>query len=419
MMDQSQRVSIQTLYLELCSLTVFRSVAEQPALRTLSAMMQARIRLESDTFCRRWGELCSLLLERRQGLDEAIAEDIAADDNAFARQALSCYPSPPDSSLSDWAARDLAILYRAATLDVQALLVHGWDDDLPVLPTLDISSAPPPFDTPWGQETLPALLQLYTQRGIGCFSRYRAFLWKHGALVPVENPDPIRLRDLKDYALQKQCAIDNTEAFLDGLESNNILLYGDRGTGKSSTVKALLNEYVHRGLRLIEVSKDELISLPALTALLKSIPMKFLLFIDDLSFPDGDEQFSALKAILEGGITARPRNVLLYATTNRRHLVRETFSAREGSEIHRADTIQEAVSLSDRFGIFLTYLMPDKQRFLDMVAQMADDAGLIENRSSLLMAAERWANERGGRSPRYARQFISDAIAKQARSRLL
>ena len=147
--------------------------------------------------------------------------------------------------------------------------------------------------------------------------------------------------------------------------------------------------------------------------------MKFLLVIDDLSFSSVDDNFAALKVVLEGGLASRPENVILYATSNRRHLLRESFSDREGDEVHHADTVQESVSLSDRFGISLTFLMPDKQRFLDIVEQMAADRKLKVEREVLLGAAERWALERGARSPRYARQFIADAQARLSRGESL
>ena len=235
----------------------------------------------------------------------------------------------------------------------------------------------------------------------------------------MEHPDPIRLSDLKDYAAQRQIAVDNTLAFLDGFEANNMLLYGDRGTGKSSSVKALINEYAGRGLRMIELPKETLRELPELTGFLAGLPMKFILFIDDLSFSGNDDSFAALKAVLEGGLASRPVNVLVYATSNRRHLLRETFRDRDGDEVHAADTVQEAVSLSDRFGISLTFLMPDKRRFLDIVAQIAADRHLEVERETLLAAAERWALERGARSPRYARQFVADAEARLARGESL
>ena len=198
-----------------------------------------------------------------------------------------------------------------------------------------------------------------------------------------------------------------------------MLLYGDRGTGKSSTVKALLNEYASKGLRMIEMPKEFLRQLPDLTGYLAGLPMKFIVFIDDLSFSSDDDHFAALKAVLEGGLASRPDNVLIYATSNRRHLLRETFSDRSGDEVHHADTVQESVSLSDRFGISLTFLLPDKQRFLEIVEQIAHDRGLDVERDVLLQAAERWALERGARSPRYARQFVADAQARLAQGKPL
>ena len=165
--------------------------------------------------------------------------------------------------------------------------------------------------------------------------------------------------------------------------------------------------------------KETLSNLSELTSQLAPIPMKFIIFIDDLSFSGNDDYFAALKAVLEGGLASKPDNVLIYATSNRRHLVRETSSARNTDEIHRADTIQEAVSLSDRFGIFLTFLMPDKQHFLDIVEQMASDRNITIDRQALLHAAEQWALERGARSPRYARQFITDLQARLSRSKSL
>ena len=170
---------------------------------------------------------------------------------------------------------------------------------------------------------------------------------------------------------------------------------------------------------MIEMPKEYLRQLPDLTGYLAGIPMKFIVFIDDLSFSANDDNFAALKAVLEGGLASRPDNVLIYATSNRRHLLRETFSDRAGDEVHHADTVQESVSLSDRFGLSLTFLLPDKQRFLDIVEQMAADRGLKVERQTLLDAAERWALERGARSPRYARQFIADAQARLARGEAL
>ena len=312
------------------------------------------------------------------------------------------------------ALRDLRVLYRAVQVTAEELASILEEPAIASLPRWGSAPAPAPMERPWGgsPETLAAY---HKAHGCGRFVSHIAFLWRDGALLPVEHPDPIRLSQLKSYEYQRQIAVDNTLAFLNGFEANNMLLYGDRGTGKSSTVKALLNEYAPMGLRMIEVPKEYLRQLPDLTGYLSGLPMKFIIFIDDLSFSRDDDNFGALKAVLEGGLASRPENVILYATSNRRHLLRETFADRDGDEVHHADTVQESVSLSDRFGISLTFLLPDKQRFLDIVAQMAEDRGLQVERQTLLDAAERWALERGARTPRYARQFIADAQARLAR----
>lgn len=393
-----------------------------PVTAALVRLLESAAGGEEQALCARWGELCRVLLQRGRldSLPAAVAQEILEDENPFSiRLAAGALPDAADPDrMAEAARRDLDVLYRAATIRPETLCAALETGLSARLPDWGVTAAAVPLDTPWG-DALPALAAYHAAHGCGRFAAHRAFLWRDGALHPVEHPDPIRLSDLKDYAAQRQIAVDNTLAFLDGFEANNMLLYGDRGTGKSSTVKALLNEYAGRGLRMIELPKETLRELPELTGFLAGLPMKFILFIDDLSFSGNDDSFAALKAVLEGGLASRPVNVLVYATSNRRHLLRETFRDRDGDEVHAADTVQEAVSLSDRFGISLTFLMPDKRRFLDIVAQIAADRHLEVERETLLAAAEQWALERGARSPRYARQFVADAEARLARGESL
>lgn len=247
------------------------------------------------------------------------------------------------------------------------------------------------------------------------YARYRAFIWREGTIEPVPYPDPISLSGLKGYDYQRGLAIDNTAAFLQGLAANNCLLYGDRGTGKSSTVKALLNEYYTKGLRMVEMPKESLGDFPKLVEKIAALPLRFIIFIDDLSFSQQDDTFAALKAVLEGGVAARPENALIYATSNRRHLVRETFSDREGDELHRSDTIQESLSLADRFGLSINFMTPDRAQFLEIVRALAAERGIGGDMRLIEAGAERWAVERGGRSPRCAKQYIAMAEARQRR----
>lgn len=400
----------ERLPLRLAALSVYRGVGERPVTSALIALWQAIAAENASAVCHTAGALAALLAAqgRLDTLLEAVGWELLEDDNAFAR-ALAAGETPGET-LRLCAARDRTALYDAVCQLPEAL--QKWNGILgeTVLPPMTPGRSPEGLSEPWGEEK--ALWTFHREHLCGPFCRHTAFCWRDGALTPVLHPDPIRLSDLKGYAAQRTAAVENTRAFLNGFEGNNLLLYGDRGTGKSSTVKALLNEFAAQGLRLIDMPKEALPQLPQLTAYLASLPVRCIVFVDDLSFQDNDDRFAALKAVLEGGVALRPRNVLIYATSNRRHLLRETFSDRAGDEVHHADTIQESISLSDRFGVCLTFLMPDKARFLEIVGQLADDRGLTGNRTLLLERAEAWAMEHGGRSPRFARQFIADAEAK-------
>ncbi|MDD7358265.1 MAG: ATP-binding protein, partial [Eubacterium coprostanoligenes] len=241
--------------------------------------------------------------------------------------------------------------------------------------------------------------------GYGMFAKFVAFTWRNEEFVPITAIDSIRLTDLKNYEVQRGKVVDNTVAFISDLPANNVLLYGDRGTGKSTTVHAILNEYKNRGLRMIEISKGDINNLTMIREKISDSPMKFIIFIDDLSFDNHDDSFGELKAALEGSLSGRQNNTLIYATSNRRHLIKENFSDRE-NDVNRSDTLQEELSLSDRFGLSITFINPDKKDYEDIVQKIATDRGLTSDMEKILFTAEQWARRRGGRSPRCARQFI-------------
>ena len=227
----------------------------------------------------------------------------------------------------------------------------------------------------------------------------------HRIADEVGQKERVMLDDLIGYEIQKKKLVDNTEAFIKGLPANNVLLYGDRGTGKSSTIHAILNAYKEQGLRMIEIPKSAVEELSLIREYLADSPMKFIIYIDDLSFDSQDNAFTELKAALEGGLSACQPNTLIYATSNRRHLIKENFSDRE-DDVNKNDTRQEQLSLSDRFGLTITFINPDKKDYLDIVEKIAADRGLQVDAQRLDAAAEQWAVRRGGRSPRCARQFI-------------
>src|SRR5215212_2617001 len=260
-----------------------------------------------------------------------------------------------------------------------------------------------------------ALAEQYARIGAGPFGRYKAFRWvrddssSHGRLVGVMAPDPIRLDQLVGYDRERELVLQNTEQFLAGYAANSVLLYGDRGTGKSSTVKALLNEHAGRGLRLVEVSRDDLGDFPWIIQQLRDRPERFILFVDDLSFDEVERDYRGLKAVLEGSVESRPGNVVLYATSNRRHLVQERWTDREttlAAEVHGQDTMQEKLSLSDRFGIRVVFPSPDQRRYLAVVASLASQRGLNLDPDVLRRRALQWAEWHNGRSGRTARQFV-------------
>jgi len=256
-------------------------------------------------------------------------------------------------------------------------------------------------------------VRFYLKNGTGEFAKHYAYkVNNEGKLTPVLTPDTVRLSDLKYYEPQKQKANDNILSFLAGNKYNNVLMYGDRGTGKSSCVKALANEYAEVGLRIIQLEKDKLRYLGDLLSDLTENPLKFLIFIDDLTFSEDDENLNILKAVLEGSLTSQPSNVVIYATSNRKHIVKETFSAREGDEIHRQDTIDEMMSLSDRFGLMITYQMPSKEVFLEITRLLAKERGINEPFEQIAEGVEQFALARGFRSPRIAKQFL-DLMYKQ------
>lgn len=250
--------------------------------------------------------------------------------------------------------------------------------------------------------------KIYKKYGYGNLIHNRAFLYERDQILPVKNPSDIRLSNLKNYTEEKKIIAENIENFLNGLPFADILLYGERGTGKSSTVLAMLNEYFDSGLRLVELNKENMLSLSKIKEKLNVYPLKFIIYIDDLSLRAGDERISFLKAALEGGSAGNTKNSMIVATSNRRHIVDEKFSDREDS-VHAGDSTQEDLSLSDRFGLSVLFSSVDKTQYLSIVKQLADEKGISLPEEKLYAAAECWATRKGGRSPRRAKQFI-DAL---------
>lgn len=247
--------------------------------------------------------------------------------------------------------------------------------------------------------------------GYGMFSSYPMFrLSDEKAIEPIKSADKTDMKDFVGYQDERSKVIANTEAFLAGRPAANALLCGDAGTGKSSTVKAITNYFFKSGLRLIELRKDQLSLLPYVMGKINDNPLKFIIFIDDLSFNKSDDNFSMLKAALEGSASAKSDNAVIYATSNRRHIVKESFQDREGSDVHINDTIQETLSLSERFGLVVLFKKPSKQLYLDIVHELASRFDVKMPESELDIQAEAFALRRGIRSARCAEQFIKSLL---------
>lgn len=397
-------MTIRDLSLRLGSLVVLRGVLQDETVIRFAAMLKAALAYSGDAapLADAVADFEASLLPRGEVWSRVLLDIVLGDDNLCIRRSQSREGAGEVAEAN--LARDLSVLQAAGSLTLADLLalLEGGDALQYQMPL------------PWKVEPELVYAKEYAARrrdvsrtGYGIFARYHVFTLEEGVLTPVRCPDPQRLSELPGYEREREKIVENTEALLSGLPSANVLLYGDAGTGKSSTVKALANEYHDRGLRLVEIKKHQLYQMPALMDELADNPLKFILFIDDLSFSSNDDNFAALKAILEGSVGGRSRNVAVYATSNRRHLVKETMSDRTaGDDIHAADTRQELMSLSARFGLTVTFQRPDKALYESIVMDLAQRCGVQLPSDQLMMRAEAFALRAGGRSPRVAKQFV-------------
>ena len=265
-------------------------------------------------------------------------------------------------------------------------------------------------------ETLKAfteyMVSFYKEFGVGKLGLHKAFRVAHVGddvqIEPITNIAHVKLEDLVGYELQKKKLIDNTEAFVEGRSANNCLLFGDAGTGKSSSIKAILNRYYDRGLRIIEVYKHQFQDLNEVIAQIKNRNYKFIIYMDDLSFEEFEIEYKYLKAVIEGGLEKKPDNILIYATSNRRHLIKESFRDNEElhGDLHSNDTIQEKLSLVSRFGVTIYFGSPDKKEFQQIVRTLAERNGIDMPEDQLLLEANKWELSHGGLSGRTAQQFV-------------
>lgn len=268
------------------------------------------------------------------------------------------------------------------------------------------------------EEMKSTLTEFYKEYGVGKFGLHKSFRVVRDEdgvhIVPILNIAHVHLDDLVGYEMAKKKLIDNTEAFVGGRKANNCLLFGDAGTGKSSSIKAIANEYYGKGLRIIEVYKHQFQDLHDVIAQVKNRNYKFIIYMDDLSFEEFEIEYKYLKAVIEGGLEKKPENVLIYATSNRRHLIKETFADKEGrrDQLHASDTVQEKLSLVYRFGVTIFFCSPDKKKFQEIVRTLAKRHKIEMPEEELLLEANRWELSHGGLSGRTAQQFVDYLLGK-------
>lgn len=377
---------------QIAGLCVF-NIKNDPLIQAFARLGQGTVQDSIQSY----SQICYQLLMSGKTLGGYIHDMLVYSDSPLAAK---CAAEPTAQRIAA-AQHDISVITEIAKTDSDALLKdlsQKFDEDLTSLTR---------FETGGFDYSAQYFLDYIKANGSGIFAANKAFTYCAGELEPVEQLDPIRLSDLKNYEVQRGQVVDNTVCFLSGKPAQNVLLYGDRGTGKSSTVKAILNEY--DALRMVELPKSEIAALPQLFRKLKDIPLHFIVTIDDLSFGENDDRFGILKAALEGSLSARPENILIYATTNRRKIIRESAADRD---ISGADAIDESMSLADRFGLFVTFGKPNREVYLDIVKALALDRKFSLSDEELFAAAERFALKRGGRSPRTARQFVDWLVGR-------
>ena len=370
--------NLHQLKIQIDSLTVFAKIKEDYVIKKLCALLEAVSGKPGDGTVRLYSDFVAALYPNSVSLTEYVRTLMLQDDNFYVKGRAAGRPAEPE--VMDAVESELSILQKIADLragDMKAAL--GYDD---YLPSWKNHSVDLKYD-------FMEKLQNITKTGYGIFAKYAFFRLDDGDIIPVAHPDFQKMDQLFEYKRERDLILKNTEALVSGAGASNMLLYGDAGTGKSSTIKAVAH-------REIPVILDEL----------SDNPLKFILFIDDLSFSGNDDNFSALKATLEGSISGCGDNAVIYATSNRRHLVKESFGDRAGDELHLNDTMQETMSLAARFGLTITFQKPDKDEYLSIVKSLAAEYGIEMDEEELFKKAEAHAIRKNGRSPRTAKQFI-------------
>lgn len=381
---------------DLLMLSVFRGVLDHPVVNLF--MRYAGSSGEDSTpKASLYAEMVSKLYLSGESFTDHIARLVFEDENVYVKQRAAGLT--PNKSVSDAAKWELSALSRLAELTSADFALDMGRDYVPAFESRGVDLV----------REYEARLSEISRYGYGIFASSGMFrVTDEGEIVPIVSKDAVSMDSFIGYADERRRVLDNTVAFVEGAPAANTLLCGDAGTGKSSTVKAVANHLFSRGVRLIELRKDQLSRLPFVMGRISGNPLKFIIFIDDLSFNQNDDNFSMLKAALEGSASAKAENAVIYATSNRRHIIKESFADREGDDVHRNDTLAETLSLSERFGLTVYFGKPDKKLYLEIVHTLCERFGVDIPKAELDIEAEAFALRRGYRSARCAEHFVAE-----------
>lgn len=377
---------------ELRGLAVFRKMLDDEAVAAFAELCSA----PSMNNC---GAFAEKLYEKTDNFSRYMLEALLVSENLYSIKCAADMPLTEAFKLR--AEEELAILQKASqvTSDDIATEVCG---SLPKWVTEDID-----FRKAFMQRA-----ENIKRTGFGVFAENNMFTLEDGEIVPAIFKDDTHVSDLKGYERQRGQIENNIKALLKGKVAANMLLYGDSGTGKSATIKALANEYANEGLRLIEIKKNQIQDIPYIMGKVSSNPLKFILFLDDLTFDPSDDSFGSMKAVLEGSVSARAKNTCICVTSNRRHLVKESIADRAAGDLHAKDTMEEIGALTQRFGLSVIYEKPDKAAYLMVVKEVGRDHGIEEITDEMMREAEAFAISKGGRSCRVAKQYIEEVMRR-------
>ena len=387
----------EKLACELLALSVFRNILNTKTVQSLVSFLTETGKLQKINF---FGEFVYSLAEFDYSFSKFLCNSVLTDENEYI---LSVAQKKKVSEIVlENATKELELFSNLSTVTSDELFSD-----------IDFKGYVPKFESSKTdfKKLYEKQIKNISKVGYGIFAAAKMFKVSDEQVIPIKSADEISVDSFVGYKEQRKQIFDNTKALCEGKPAANILLYGDAGTGKSSTVKACANYFYNEGVRLIEIRKDQLLSLSFVMGKIANNPLKFIIFIDDLSFNKNDDNFSMLKAALEGSASAKANNAVIYATSNRRHIIKESFADRHNNDdIHINDTIQELTSLSDRFGLTVYFEKPNKNLYLEIVFALAKRNNIKTDKEELSLKAETFALNRGNRSPRVAEQFINSLI---------